>query len=298
VRKILSRCACVQRGRTAFKEEKGAVLPLALIILMVGIIVTVPFLNLTITSMASSGVYEERLFQVYAADAGIEWGIWQVRSGVTQVPEGGEVALPEFLLNGLTVDVSITDMGERRFKITSTCAGISTSTSIEADAFVDSLPFGFRFIEVDATFDGGMIASGNFYIEGNAVVEGGSEITGDLYVEGDVSIAGGANIVNGDIVTGGDLYVAGGSQINGDVCVEGNLVMGSEAVINGYVNVKGNITMGGQSKILQDAYVDGSVTLNGKAEILGDYPLPYVECPIFTFPEGDTTIETWDISYD
>ena len=55
--------------------------------------------------------------------------------------------------------------------------------------------------------------------------------------------------------------------------------------------------MKGQASIGGDAYVGGSVTIKGGAEIVGSYPLAFVPCPAFEFPETEDEVFTWEISY-
>jgi hypothetical protein len=63
-----------------FKNEKGVSLILALILLAVGFLIIVPLLVFLGTSLTTSSVYENKTEQLYAADAGIQDAVWQVRS--------------------------------------------------------------------------------------------------------------------------------------------------------------------------------------------------------------------------
>jgi predicted acyltransferase (DUF342 family) len=279
------------------KKEEGMVLPLALIVLAVGALASAPFLGLVGSSFTSSEVLHERAVQQFSADAGVEYGIWQVRSGTVDVPPGGQVTLPGFTINDQPVDVTVTDLGSRHYNVTSVASGEASSTTVSADAAIDALPAGFSLIPGDATFNAGDVVDDNLYIEGAASISGGAVMNGDIYAEGDISFTGGSNVVFGDVATGGDLFIAGGSQINGDVCVEGNLTMSSDATVAGNARVVGNITMSGQARIWQNAYLGGTVSLDGGAAILGSYPLPYAPCATQFFPNLETAVTGWDVQY-
>jgi len=279
-----------------FKEEKGAVLPFALIILMVGLLVVIPLLSLGSTAMITSEVYEDRILQVYAADAGIEWAIWHIASKTTQVPIGGEVILTEFQSNGLPVNVTITDLGERQYRITSSSGNPGSSTVIEADTYVEAMPDGYTLIVGDKMFAAGFTSDDDFYITGDVTLSGGSVLGGDIFAEGDVTVIGGANVIEGNVWAGGDVLFSGGTEVIGSVAAGGNLTLQSDALVHGDAYVLFNLYMSGQSEILGDVYIGGDISLAGGADILGSYPIPYEEPP-FVF-QGVTAISSWDIQYN
>ena len=300
LRKILSRCICVRRNRMALRlrleGEKGAVLPFALIILMVGLLVTIPLLSLGSTTIITSEVYEDRLLQVYAADAGIEWAIWRIASKTTIVPAGGEVILPEFQSNGLPVNVTITDLGERQYEIISSSGSPGNSTVIEAETSVEAMPEGYTLIMGDKMFTAGYTSEDDFYITGDAVLSGGCVLGGNLFVEGDITVIGGANVIEGNVWAGGDILFSGGTEVIGCVAAGGTLTLQSDAVVYEDAYVVENLYMSGQSQILGNVYIGGSISMSGGSDIEGSYPLPYEEPP-FIF-QGVTAVTSWDISYD
>jgi hypothetical protein len=279
------------------KGERGQAIMLALIVMAVGSLVTTPFLGAALTGVNSTEVFEDRLLQQYAADAGVEWGIWHVRSESTTVPPGGQVTLPTFTLNGLDVTVTLQDLGSDIYEVSARAGDGGGATSILADAAVGALPFGFTLVSGDTNYNGQTITVDDLYVEGEVQVTGGTEIGGNLYAEGDIHFGGGANVVSGNVITNGNLTIAGGSQIIGGVCVTGDLTMSSSASIGGDAHVLGSVTLSGQASIGGDVYVGGSVAINGGAEILGSYPLAYVSCPAFEFPETEDEVYTWEFSY-
>jgi cytoskeletal protein CcmA (bactofilin family) len=279
-----------------FKEEKGAVLPFALIILMVGLLVVIPLLNLGSTALINSEVYEDRLLQVYAADAGVEWAMWHISSKTTTVPVGGEVTLSEFQLNGLPVNVTISDLGERRYRITSSSGNPGSITVIEADTCVEAMPDGYTLIEGDKMFAAGFTSDDDYYITGDVTLSGGCQLGGDVFSDGDVTIIGNSNVIQGNVLALGDILFSGDTAVHGSVAAGGNLTMQSDSVVHGDAYVQGNLQMLGQSEIKGNVYIGGGISLGGGADIFGSYPLPYEEPP-FAF-QGVTAIFSWDIQYN
>jgi len=282
--------------RLSLKEEKGAILPIALIILTVGLLVVIPLLSLGSTTLITSEVYGDRLLQVYAADAGIEWAIWQIATQTTIVPAGGEVTLPEFQSNGLPVNVTITDLGERQYEIISSSGSPGNSTVIEAETSVEAMPDGYTLIVGDKMFAAGYTSEEDFYVTGDVTLSGGCVLGGDLFSEGDITIIGNANVVEGNVLAAGDILFSGDTEVIGSVAAGGTLTMQSEAIIHGDAYVGGNLYMLGQSEILGNVYIGGSISMSGGSDIEGSYPLPYEEPP-FAF-QGVTVITSWDIIYD
>lgn len=278
-----------------FGGEKGQALPIALVVLGLGALMIAPFLGHVSANLIGSRIYGEVVQEQYAADAGIELGVWHLLSGTTIVPEEGQVELPAFTLNSTPVNVTIHDLGEI-YEITST-ANCSDGSVITIKAEITyGLPVGFDIIEGDQTFDGNETYTGDFYITGDVNLEDHVVIDGSIYAEGDITLDNHSTVINGDIVTAGTLTINDQTDIQGSVCVGEDLIMRNYAQIRGDAHVQGNIEMYNQTRIHQDAYVGGSVTLVNQAEILGDYPLTYTGCPIFTFGEGEYSILTWDIS--
>ncbi|HEY41838.1 MAG TPA: polymer-forming cytoskeletal protein [Dehalococcoidia bacterium] len=278
-----------------FGGEKGQALPIALVVLGLGGLMLAPFLGHVSANLIGSRIYGEVVEEQYAADAGIEFGIWHLLSGTTVVPEGGQVELPTLTLNSTPVNVTIRDLGET-YEITSTAHCSDGSLIIITAEVTYGLPAGFEVIEGDKTFSGHATYTGDYYVTGDVSLENHVVIDGSIYAEGDITLNNHSTVINGDIVTAGTLTINDQTDIQGNVCVGENLIMRSYGQIRGDAHVLGNITMYNQTKIHQDAYVGGTVTLFNKAKILGDYPLTYTGCPIFTFGEGAYSILSWDIT--
>jgi hypothetical protein len=72
------------------RDEKGAVLIMVLVLLVVGGLILTPLLGLMSTGLLSGQVYENKMKEYYAADAGIEDALWKIQHGIDipQAPDG------------------------------------------------------------------------------------------------------------------------------------------------------------------------------------------------------------------
>ncbi len=62
----------------SIKDEKGQALILAMILMLVGGLIIVPLLGFMSTGLIVGRVFEDKMAQVYAADGGIEDGLWKI----------------------------------------------------------------------------------------------------------------------------------------------------------------------------------------------------------------------------
>jgi len=277
-------------------SQKGQALPLALVALAIGTLVIAPFLSHASSSLIGSRIYEQAIDEQYSADAGVEFAIWHLRSGESEVPEGEELELPQFALNGKTVSVTIANEGDWIYKVTSTAiSDDGSNTTIEAYV---SLTIGFfdgdfTVFEGNFILDRGDEYTGSVYAEGNVQLSRDATINGSVYAEGDVQLSRDATI-NGSVYAEGNVQLSEGAVINGSVYAEGNVQLSEGAVINGSVCAGGNVQLSRDATITGDVYAGGNVQLSQGAVIQGDYPLPYEGCPLLGV--GDIVIQTWEIS--
>jgi len=277
-------------------NQKGQALPLALVALAIGTLVIAPFLRHASSSLIGSRIYEQSIDEQYSADAGVELAIWQLRSGESEVPEGEELELPQFALNGKTVGVTIANEGDWIYKVTSTATSDDGSnTTIEAYVLI-TLGFSDGYFTV---FPGGFILNrgdeytGNVYAEGNVQLARDATVNGGVYAEGNVQIARDAAI-NGSVYAEGYVQLSEGAIITGSVCAGGDVQLNEGATINGNVYAGGDVQLNQGATINGDVYVGGDVQLNQGATITGDYPLPYEGCPLLGI--ADIVIQAWGIS--
>jgi hypothetical protein len=66
-------------AKRPIRDENGQVLVITLIFLLIGMIILVPTLNLMGTGVTGGRVYEQKIDELYAADAGVEDALWHIR---------------------------------------------------------------------------------------------------------------------------------------------------------------------------------------------------------------------------
>lgn len=289
-------------------SQKGQALPLALVALAIGMLVVAPFLSQAGSSLIGSRIYEQAIDEQYSADAGVEYAIWQIQSGESEVPEGEQLELPQFALNSKTVNVTIANEGEWIYKITSTATSDDgSSTTIEAYV---SITVGFFDGDIglgnNGEFTGDVLADGNITLGNNATINGSAyatgditlnnnaEITGDVIAQGDIGLNNNSEI-GGNASVGGNLMLSNNSKIRGDVCAGGNTTLGENAIIYGEVCTSGNVNLWNNAEIKSDVYITGdieNITLENNARIEGNI---YITGDIVDITLGNNTRIEGDI---
>jgi len=91
-------------------RERGQALILVLILLAVGSLMIVPFLQLTHTVLKGRMMYAQFIKEDYAVDAAIEYSLWRLNweSGFADNMTVGDNATFEVTLNGVTANITIT----------------------------------------------------------------------------------------------------------------------------------------------------------------------------------------------
>jgi len=149
------------------RGEKGQALIIVLILMLLGGLIIAPLMSYMGTGLkVGKEVFEKRMMELYAADAGVEDGLWylqdieRLKSLIQQVdpgyvPPGGDWSvwtpadytnwsLPSYNLgddiNGKDVEVTVGYLpDDKTFKITSVATSDDSSTTI--DAYVSGLDF-------------------------------------------------------------------------------------------------------------------------------------------------------------
>jgi len=134
--------------KRAIRDEKGSVLILVLILLVVGGLILTPLLGLMSTGLMAGQVYERKTAELYAADGGVEDAIWKIQHPVeTGLPY--ECGDPPWSydyeisdVNDKHVQVYIDYLGEGTHRITSTATTDGGgNTTVEAYLAVSYLDF-------------------------------------------------------------------------------------------------------------------------------------------------------------
>ncbi|MFC1924993.1 hypothetical protein ACFLXA_06490 [Chloroflexota bacterium] len=144
------------------KQEKGAALPIVLIVLLLAGLMIVPLLKLTGTGMVSGELHQTKSYELYAADAGAYDALWLLGSLTAEEFAAQCVYDPETLeytyvndlpepINGKTVHYEITtDAGGYIIKSTATGPdGSSTTVEVWAKQRVPPNPLLFALACLD-----------------------------------------------------------------------------------------------------------------------------------------------------
>ncbi len=217
--------------------ERGAILPLVLVFLALGLLLLTPALNLGFTSLVSTTTTEAKALELHAADAGVEDALhWLLHAETgdpryVEDPPGAWERSSPLSLNDSEVSVSFVEVGDDVL-ITSTASSPWGVTTVDA------------LIEVVRGQGGGNIFENALTaLGGNVTLGGGSSITSDPPED-----------------KAGDVFAAGLLTLNPSASVEGT------------VYAETGITMGWSTSIDGDAYTPGTITQPNNAPdfITGD----------------------------
>jgi len=201
--------------------QKGQVLPIVLILLIIGGLLIVPTLNYASTSLKGYQVTERKAEELYAADSGVEYALIKLSKG--------ETTLANYQLNGKTVSVTITDMGDGSYLITSTATTSSSGSS--------------------TTIHTGVSASGSFaFLFDNAITS-----------NGDVTIRGSDTSVVGNVTASG--------TVDGEENVTGTVT--EEATIDNWPSAEYLSTLYGADVDKDNPYDSDFIDLDGVSKSIG-----------------------------
>ena len=177
----------MERARSEMKnlvrDEKGAALILALILLLIGGLISAALLNHMGSGILAGEVHERRTAELYAADAGVEDAIWKIQHGETSVCPGDPYWSYNITdVNGKELQISIAYLSdEGTYKITSIAitdgdggggiASIDSATAIEA--YIEAIAFDL--------LGGALVSMSNIDFSKDCVV------TGDVYYAGEIT---------------------------------------------------------------------------------------------------------------
>ena len=164
------------------RDEKGAALILALILLLVAGLLAASLLGYMGTGLITGEIYETRTAELYAADAGVEDAMWKIQHPLEAgllgcgtnwthtYPEAGE---PPFVVNGKSVVVTIQHLGAGTYNISAVAvtldggntAAIDSSTAVEA--YVS-----FLYMDFSSLLDNAIVSQDSVWIKGDTEVHG------------------------------------------------------------------------------------------------------------------------------
>lgn len=220
------RCNVVQR------REAGYALPMALVLLVVGGLFVVPSVALMFTSLESNMMVEDADQELYAADAGTEYGLWWCiqpeNDGSMPANEGDISTIPfDDEVNDRTVEVTISNEGEDGYKITS----IATSDDGDSTTIVS-------YVDIIQGSSGGFLGDHAAAALGGSAgcdiqLEGNSDVEGDIYANGDICLSGNAE-VDGDAFATGEITISNNASVEGEEIEGAPTLEVSEIDTSGY----------------------------------------------------------------
>jgi hypothetical protein len=287
-------------AKTLIRDEKGAAIVLALILLLVGGLISAPLLSHMGSGLLAGEVYEARTAELYAADAGVEDAIWKIQN--QDAVEGAwpcNPSSPPFTynitdVNGSAVTVSVAYVDGLTYHVVSNATGDNDSkTQVESYIYYgsewrDLLDFGVVALNGDIILSGtselNSYPTGNnthIYANGNIDVGGNSKVYGEAVATGTITYNPGA-ITPGPVTENFfpplefylpdlSLYLAEaetGEFIDGDLHITSNRTIGP-AYITGDLNLssQADLTLEGA------VWVEGTIKTQGGSQIQGEGPL-------------------------
>lgn len=166
------------------KNEAGYALVWVLILMIVSGLILMPLLLLMTTGIMSSQLHEERMQRFYAADAGIEDGMYNIINDIglpANIGEQSSYTLDQEL-NNSTLDVTIYKADADTYRITSTATDNDNGKSTTIESYVSHNEY--------SLFDNVITSRGDIRIQPGATVEGTVQYNPDpeVFDPGDVSL--------------------------------------------------------------------------------------------------------------
>jgi len=105
----------VSRKLESMKRQRGTALIMVLLVLALGSLLITPMLNYVSTGLTGVRISEDLLFKQYAADAAVEYSLWQLNYNVDGLTEGLDPENPSdnttIIVNGIEVPI-ITEISQ------------------------------------------------------------------------------------------------------------------------------------------------------------------------------------------
>jgi hypothetical protein len=165
------------------RGEKGQALLLTMILLLVGSLIVVSLLIYMGSGVkVGKDVHEERMDELYAADAGVMNAFWHIKTIADGIPEAVDDPPLQIadILNGKTVDpIIITYIDEKTYKINST-AKSDTGSQTEIECYLSILKF--RWL-----LDNAITSIEDVEISNGTTVEGDVQYNGTLDNKGEIN---------------------------------------------------------------------------------------------------------------
>jgi len=187
------------------RDEKGAALILALIVLLIGGLISAALLNHMGSGILAGEVHERRTAELYAADAGVEDAIWKIQNSDGYLPcspgsEPRNYTITD--INGRTVQVTIEFADWSTYKITSIATtdgdGSGGVAAIDSNTAVESY-VSTTYMDFSSLLDNALVS------DTSITIKNGVHVTGNVTSGGTVNDKTKPGDINGVITEGVDL---------------------------------------------------------------------------------------------
>jgi hypothetical protein len=279
-------------AKEAIRDEKGAALALALVLLVVGGLILTPLLGLMGTGLMSGQVYERKTDELYAADAGVEDAIWRIQTNNLTFDGNNYSYLEPLTVNDKRVDIVVYrydwdwTCGENvTYEILSTATsedGSSTTIEsyIEGEIAVRNLLDNAITSLNDVEIGSGSTVHGN--VQYGVGIKGdtqGINITEEVYEKWPSSSAL-SSLYLGQVDPNepGDnsINLAGATKTIGPCYINGSLTVDNSGKAQGVLALDGTVYVDGNAEFQQSGDKKGyTLQLNGKTIfVVGDISFP------------------------
>ena len=224
--------------RTLSGRESGEAFVAVLAFLVLGAIIITPLLGFMITGLKAGQSHEDTTTELYSADAGVQYAIWELQNGGLFGDDGplfiGTVSLDPFEINGDNVTVTIENENDEGvfFKIVSEATDMVTGSMTRVRSRVTPTE-GYQ---------------GNFFANG---ITGLGAVTMKGDCNGDVECAGTLDVSPGEVIRG-DVRCG---RLNSKGIIYGNVQC---EVLNNQGTIYGNVEY---TTLLSLGTVTGTVTI-------------------------------------
>lgn len=274
--------------------ERGIILLSALVFLAIGTIMLIPLLGYMNTGLKAERSYENKMEELYGADAGVEDAIWQVRMIGPNNPINNPISPErphesEYVItdvNGNDITVYIWKIDRENAMVTSTASG---GTSITA--FITPLGYWGDIMDNAITSPGDINIGSNVLVDGDVQYNGAIDNKGVITGEEDTSTIAVWPTTSYILEHYQNLITTtsvGTQTINITSGTEASPVPIGPMYIDGDLNITVTGTTG-WAKFTGLVYVTGNVNVAGKANIILEDDLQVSHSTIFS--EGTITFQ-------
>jgi len=229
------------------RGEKGYILILALLVLVVVGLISGPVLSYMVGGLRAGHVFETGAAELYAADAGAEDAVWKIQNQV-DIPTGcgGDLSRSYNIsgVNGKKVDFTIT----RANNVTQIYHVVSTATGDGSGTEIDAYIVG---TSISGDFSG--ITNNVITSQGDIILKPGTEVTPSTGNHSPLADYGGAWPTAGELAAWYGEDVEDATHYYSDTTID----------LNGLSRSLGPLYVGGTLTIKNSSSTPATLTLNG-----------------------------------